>query len=205
MVRQIKSKKRITDYGEVFTNRREVNAMLDLVSDEASNITSTFLEPACGNGNFIIEILKRKMFTAQALSGTSWELAINTLKAVSSIYGIDIQADNVNECRERVKAYLIDTINYGLCRYSPLLYEQCFTLLDIILSCNIICGNTLSGKDNQGEAIRVSEWTICNDGLITRRDQLFSDILLGKLNYMNEVIYKTLCGISTSYHGNDKT
>ena len=60
MVKQIKSKKRVADYGEVYTKQREVNAMLDLVSDEASCITSTFLEPACGNGNFVIEILKRR-------------------------------------------------------------------------------------------------------------------------------------------------
>lgn len=196
MVKQIKSKKRVADYGEVYTNEREVNAMLDLISDEACNITSTFLEPACGNGNFIIEILKRKMRTVQALSNTSWKLAVNTLKAVSSIYGVDIQADNVDECRERVRAYLIDIIGNDLYRYSSVFYEQWFKFIDIILSCNIICGNTLDGTDNYGEALKFSEWVIHDDGLVVRKEQLFSNLLLGETNYVNEVIYEALCDMS---------
>ena len=59
--KQVKSKKRVTDHGEVFTAASEVNAMLDLVKHETERIDSRFLEPACGNGNFLIEILKRKL------------------------------------------------------------------------------------------------------------------------------------------------
>ena len=58
---QVKSKKRVADHGEVFTNEREVNAMCDLVIQETERIDSRFLEPACGDGNFLIEILKRKL------------------------------------------------------------------------------------------------------------------------------------------------
>lgn len=61
MSKQVKSKERVADFGEVFTNEREVNAMLDLVKDETENIESTFLEPACGDGNFLIEVLSRKL------------------------------------------------------------------------------------------------------------------------------------------------
>ena len=55
--KQVKSKKRVADHGEVFTNEREVNAMLDLVKNETERIDSRFLEPACGNGNFLAEVL----------------------------------------------------------------------------------------------------------------------------------------------------
>ena len=58
---QVKSRKRVTDHGEVFTAQREVNAMLDLVKQETGRIDSRFLEPACGTGNFLVEILKRKL------------------------------------------------------------------------------------------------------------------------------------------------
>jgi type I restriction-modification system DNA methylase subunit len=60
--KQIKSKKRVADHGEVFTNEREVNAMLDLVKTETERIESRFLEPACGDGNFLAEILRRKLY-----------------------------------------------------------------------------------------------------------------------------------------------
>ncbi len=63
---QVKSKKRVTDHGEVFTNQREVNAMLDLVKHETERIDSRFLEPACGNGNFLAEVLKRKLVVVTA-------------------------------------------------------------------------------------------------------------------------------------------
>jgi type I restriction-modification system DNA methylase subunit len=53
-----KIKKRVADHGEVFTNQREVNAMLDLVKHETERIDSRFLEPACGNGNFLAEVLE---------------------------------------------------------------------------------------------------------------------------------------------------
>ena len=59
--RQVVSRQRVADHGEVYTAKREVNAMLDLVKEETERIDSRFLEPACGNGNFLVEILSRKM------------------------------------------------------------------------------------------------------------------------------------------------
>ena len=61
MAKQIKSKQRVADHGEVFTDEKEVGAMCDLVIEETQRIDSRFLEPACGDGNFLIEILKRKL------------------------------------------------------------------------------------------------------------------------------------------------
>lgn len=196
MKKQIKSKKRVSNYGEVYTNKKEVNAMLDLVSKEASNITSTFLEPACGNGNFIIEILNRKMQTVKKVSITSWELSINTLKAVSSVYGVDIQADNVIECVERIKGLLVDTIGDVLFRYNSGFYEQWSTMIDRILNRNLVVGNTLTGRTLIGYPLEFSEWIIHDNGLIIRRDQRFSDILSGETNYVAEMTYRNLCDFS---------
>lgn len=84
---QIKSKKRVNDFGEVFTAEREVKAMCDLIPDWNGNV----LEPACGNGNFLVEVLKRKI-----------SFGIEPVEAASKIYGIDIQEDNVYECIERL-------------------------------------------------------------------------------------------------------
>ena len=101
--KQIKSKQRVAAHGEVFTAEREVNAMLDLVKQETERIDSRFLEPACGNGNFLAEIIRKKLQIVTHHYQTSqaeWELY--ALLAVSSIYGIDILQDNVAECRERL-------------------------------------------------------------------------------------------------------
>ena len=66
MNNQVKSKQRVADHGEVFTAEREVNAMLDLVKQETERIDSRFLEPACGDGNFLAEILRRKLAVVKA-------------------------------------------------------------------------------------------------------------------------------------------
>ena len=99
--KQIKSKKRVRDNGEVFTNEREVNAMLDLVKDETERIDSRFLEPACGSGNFLIEILRRKLTVVKnRYKKSQTEYERNSLIALSSMYGVDILQDNVEDCSE---------------------------------------------------------------------------------------------------------
>ncbi len=98
--KQVKSKKRVSDHGEVFTNEREVNAMLDLVKHETERIDSRFLEPACGNGNFLAEVLKRKLKIVDERYNTNqsdWERY--AVIAVSSIYGVEILEDNAQECK----------------------------------------------------------------------------------------------------------
>jgi type I restriction-modification system DNA methylase subunit len=100
---QVKSKKRVTDHGEVFTSEREVNAMLDLVKQETERIDSRFLEPACGTGNFLVEILRRKLkILENRYKKSQLEFERYTVIAISSIYGVDILEDNVVECRNRL-------------------------------------------------------------------------------------------------------
>jgi type I restriction-modification system DNA methylase subunit len=102
-VEQVKSKKRVTDHGEVFTDHKEVNSMLDLVKQETENIDSRFLEPACGTGNFLVEILRRKLaIVEKRYSKNQIEYERYSLIALSSIYGIELLPDNAITCRERL-------------------------------------------------------------------------------------------------------
>lgn len=96
----IKSKQRVKRYAEVFTPDFVVKDMCDLAPSEIwENIESTVLEPACGNGNFIVEILARKYSHCKTEK--------DGLKALASVVGVDIQQDNVDECRERLlKQYI---------------------------------------------------------------------------------------------------
>lgn len=101
--RQVKSKQRVFGHGEVFTAEREVNAMLDLVKPETERIDSRFLEPACGEGAFLIEILRRKLEVVKSRYGKSpYDYERYAVLAVTSIYGVDILQDNVEICRQRL-------------------------------------------------------------------------------------------------------
>lgn len=161
---QTKSKQRIADHGEVFTNEREVKAMLDLVKAQSHNLANTFLEPACGNGNFLAEILKRKLATALTQSkinksqkspkyckDTYERLAV---QAVSSIYGIELLADNCAECRERLFNLFLDHYQ----KYINKPNEQMLAVIKFLLNNNIINGDALTLKDNKGNPIVFSEW-----------------------------------------------
>src|SRR5216684_7626030 len=100
---QVRTKKRVSDHGEVLTGQREVNAMLDLVNQETQRIDSRFLEPACGDGNFLTAILERKLAVVEKRYGKSQlDFERYAVLAVSSIYGIDILPDNVRDCRQRL-------------------------------------------------------------------------------------------------------
>ncbi len=94
--RQVVSRQRVADHGEVYTAKREVNAMLDLVKEETERIDSRFLEPACGNGNFLVEILNRKMEAVRRQhSRNRFEYDQASAVAVSSMYGVELLPDNV--------------------------------------------------------------------------------------------------------------
>lgn len=101
MIKNIKTK--IEKYGEVFTSSNEVNGMLDIVDEETRRLDSTFLEPACGDGNFLIEVLDRKLKSISLLNKSiKLNYQIDIFLAVSSLYGIDIQKENVSKCQLRL-------------------------------------------------------------------------------------------------------
>lgn len=183
MTKQVKSKQRVADHGEVFTAQREVNAMLDLVKQETERIDSRFLEPACGDGNFLAEILRRKLAVVKAnyrKSPTDYEKY--AVVAVTSIYGVELLQDNVDECRKRLFE-IWDKEYTANCKSEA--NEQCRKSVQFILSRNILCGNALSLKqvDSNGgdtdEPIIFSEWSMVSGSMMKRRDYRLDEMLDG--------------------------
>ena len=177
MDKQVVSKQRVADHGEVLTGRREVNAMLELVKSETERIDSRFLEPACGTGNFLAEILERKLRVAEARYGKSQlDYERYAILAVSSVYGIDILEDNVRQCRQRL--FGIFDLNY-LRLFKGKSQDDCRESVRYILERNIIHGDALSLKtvgDNP-KPIVFSEWSPVNGSMLKRRDFTFHGLL----------------------------
>ena len=174
---QVVSKKRVTDHGEVYTAKREVSAMLDLVKQETERIESRILEPACGTGNFLVEILERKLSVVESRYRKSQlEYERNAILAMSSIYGVDILEDNVVECRKRL--FSIFNERYASL-YKDRCKEECKDAIKYILEKNIIWGDALTLKTvGEGQQpIVFSEWSPVNGSMIKRRDFAFHELL----------------------------
>lgn len=171
-IKQFISKQRVADHGEVFTAQREVNAMLDLVKQETERIDSRFLEPACGNGNFLAEVVKRKLKVVEKRYHTSqheWER--NSLIAISSIYGVDILEDNTLECQERLFAIFskIYLDRFGINGKMEFLKS-----IKFILKRNILWGDALDFTNPVTKRpIVFSEWSMVNEIMLKRRDYVF--------------------------------
>lgn len=177
MAAQVKSRERVQDVGEVFTNEREVNAMLDMVKSETERIDSRFLEPACGNGNFLAEVLRRKLaVVASRYRRSPSEYMRYAFVAVSSIYGVDIMADNVAECRERLYGIVADEARHAI-RGS--VDEPFLDAVRYLLEKNILCGDALTLKDSDGSPITFAEWSVVTGDKVKRRDYRLSELLGG--------------------------
>jgi len=177
MEKQIISRKRVADHGEVLTGTREVTAMLDLVKPETERIDSRFLEPACGDGNFLTEILERKLCVVAARYGKSQlDYERNAVLAVSSIYGIDILEDNVAACRQRV--FEVFDQNYTAL-FKTAATDDCRMAVKYILTRNIIWGDALTLKTvgEKPQPIVFSEWSPVNGSMLKRRDFTFHGLL----------------------------
>lgn len=177
MEKQVISKQRVTDHGEVFTNQREVKAMLDLVKQETERIESRFLEPACGTGNFLAEVLECKLQVVHMRYGkVQLEYERNAVLGISSIYGIDILADNIQKCRDRLSNIFNQKYTH---LFGDLANEQCRDAVRYILSRNIIHGDALTLKTvgEHPEPIIFSEWSPVNGSMIKRRDFSFKELL----------------------------
>lgn len=171
----IKSKKRVADHGEVFTPSNIVNDMLDLVKNETERIDSRFLEPACGNGNFLVEILRRKLAVVKSrykASQMEWER--NAIVAVCSCYGVDILSDNVAECRERLATGFEQEYK---AIFKTKIREQVVAVAKFVLSKNIICGDALTMKQQDGNPIVFAEWSAVNHIKVKRRDFELANLL----------------------------
>lgn len=177
---QIKSRERVASRGEVFTAEREVKAMCDLVKDETERIESRFLEPACGNGNFLAEILGRKLAAVEKKYKRNHEdFEKFSVLAVSSVYGIDIMEDNVDECRKRLFEIWSGAYKKAA-EKKPC--DETEKSVSFILKRNICLGNALTLKKVDGrqndtdEPIIFSEWSFLGDK-IKRRDFSFNNLL----------------------------
>ena len=176
-MKQVVSRQRVADHGEVYTAQREVNAMLDLVKQETERIESRFLEPACGTGNFLIEVLERKLNIVESrYRKNQTEYERYAVLAVSSLYGIDILQDNVIECRNR----LFDFFDEKYTRlYKDQSKEDCRRSVRFILDRNITWGDALTLKTvgDAPQLIVFSEWSPVNGMMLKRRDFTFHGLL----------------------------
>ncbi len=177
MNRHVKSKERVAQFAEVLTPPEIVGAMLDLVKHETERIDSRFLEPACGTGNFLVEILERKLRVVEKhYRKVQLEYERYAVLAVSSLYGIDILEDNAQECRER----LFEVFDRHYTRlFGSKAKEACRETVRYILKRNIIHGDALSLKTvgENPQPIVFSEWSVVIGSLLKRRDFAFHELV----------------------------
>jgi hypothetical protein len=166
----VKSKQRVADHGEVFTPAWMVEAMLDLVKGETERIDSRFLEPACGDGNFLVQILRRKLAAVELKYGKSdFERRHYALLALMCVYGIELLPDNIAECRSN----LLDIFaEYLALAPADDLYRAAF----YVLSQNLVHGDALSMRTQTGEPITFAEWGSLGKGRFNRRDFRFDSL-----------------------------
>ena len=166
------SKRRVADHGEVFTPASMVEAMLDLVKDESERIDSRFLEPACGSGNFLVPVLKRKLATVQARYGKNdFEKRHHALLALMSIYGIELLEDNVAQCREN----LLEVFAWYL-KIQP--GDEWYDAAANVLAANIVHGDalTMTTRSEKPQPIAFPEWSYLGKGTYRRRDFRFDTL-----------------------------
>ncbi|MDC1498564.1 SAM-dependent methyltransferase [Amylibacter sp.] len=175
----IKSKKRVADHGEVFTPDWLVDAMLDMVKDETERLDSRFLEPACGSGNFLIKIFKRKLAAVELRYGKSdFDRNHYALLSLMCIYGIELLKDNISECQANMLDILASYLNIDI-------QDNLYRSASYVLSQNIVHGDALTMKNIVGNPITFSEWGYLGKGKFQKRDFRF-DVLTGSSAFSAE-------------------
>ncbi len=175
----VKSKQRVADHGEVFTPEWMVEAMLDLVKEETERIDSRFLEPACGSGNFIVKIMRRKLAAVELKYGKSdFERRHYALLALMCIYGIELLPDNIAECRDNVLDVFAEYLGIDEA-------DDLYRAASYVLSQNLVHGDALTMRDQVGQPITFAEWGYLGKGKYQRRDFRF-DVLTGSSAFSAE-------------------
>jgi hypothetical protein len=160
----VKSKERIAAHGEVFTPAWMVEAMLDLVKDETERIDSRFLEPACGSGNFLVQVLRRKLTAVERKFGKSaFERNHFALLALMCIYGVELLPDNIAECRANLLEILAEYLNV-------VESDELYRAASYVLSQNLVHGDALTMRGHEGDPISFAEWGYLGKGKFQRRD-----------------------------------
>lgn len=175
----IKSKQRVVDHGEVFTPAWMVDAMLDLVKGESERIDSRFLEPACGSGNFLVPVLQRKLAAVEMKFGKSdFNRCHYALLGLMCCYGIELMADNLEECQGN----MLEVLSDYLCISAE---DDLYRAASHILTNNLVQGDALTMKTNGGSPISFAEWGYIGKGKFQRRDFRL-DVLTGASAFNTE-------------------
>jgi hypothetical protein len=160
----VRSKARVADHGEVFTPAWVVEAMLDLVKDETARIDSRFLEPACGSGNFLVKVLQRKLTAVELKYGKNeFEKQHYALLGLMCIYGIELLADNIAECRANLLEILAEYLNLDES-------DEHYRAASYVLSHNLVHGDALKMRTSDDQPITFAEWGYLGKGKFQRRD-----------------------------------
>jgi hypothetical protein len=160
----IKSKQRVADHGEVFTPAWMVEAMLNLVKDESERIDSRFLEPACGSGNFLVQILRRKLAAVELKYGKSdFERRQYALLALMCLYGIELLADNIAECRANLLEIFSEYLELDES-------DDLYLAASYVFSQNLVHGDAMRMRAYDGAPIIFAEWGYLGKGKFQRRD-----------------------------------
>jgi len=190
--KQIISKKRVVDHGEVFTAEREVQAMLDLVKYMPHNINDRFLEPSCGNGNFLIEILRRKLSTVKLKYKKPIDKEFYALYALSTIYGVDILLDNICNAKKRLYNELLLFFNKSHTSQIP---DNYWNSVNQILETNLIEGDMLDGLNK----IIFREYSVPRMYYFKQKDYKLSD-MIGNKGLFNDIKVKPILDIKLKHY-----
>src|SRR5436309_371187 len=154
----VKSKQRVADHGEVFTPAWLVDAMLDLVKDESERIDSRFLEPACGSGNFLVQVLRSKLAAVELKIGKSeFEERHYSLFSLMCVYGVEILEDNLTECRANLLELFAEYLGVDEA-------DDIFRAAAHVLADNIVHGDALAMTTRNGTPITFPEWGYLGKG-----------------------------------------
>ncbi len=150
---QVRSRERVRGLAEVFTHHREVDAILDSMPDAFAALDVKFLEPACGSGNFLVEIVRRKLRLVAKTDCVSQEhYEHRLLRAIASVFGVDISPDNVTEARARMAQVLLGHYQADANTVEPT--DAFLNAAAVILGENIVCGDTM----NDADRIELCDW-----------------------------------------------
>jgi len=181
----LKSKQRVADHGEVFTPEWLVEAMLDLVKDESERIDSRFLEPACGSGNFLTQVLRRKLAGVEMKFGkVEFEKRHYALFGLMCLYGIELLDDNVGECRANLLQILAEFLAVDET-------DEVYRAAAQVLADNIVHGDALAMTMAAGEPITFAEWGYLGKGKFQRRDFRY-DTLVQMSSFAADTLFADL-------------
>ena len=168
----IKSKDRVVEHGEVFTPAWIVDAMLDLVKAESERIDARFLEPACGSGNFLVKVLQRKLLAVEFKYGKNdFEKRHYALLGLMCIYGIELLADNIDECRSNVLELFAGYLKLDES-------DDLYRAASYVLSENLVHGDATTMRTKRNTPITFAEWGYLGKGKFQRRDFRLDDLTM---------------------------